>query len=479
MMQVINEIYAGGKWIASTSDRTFVVSSPSTEEPIATVPDASATDVDVAVEAARAALDYGPWPRLLPAERAAIMQALLAELTARADELARVIAGENGTPLMLARPAQVDNGLHVLKYYADLAAEFEPESRIHGVYSPAIIRQEPVGVVAAILPWNVPFFLAMLKVAPAMAAGCAIVLKSAPETPLNANLLAEAADKVGVPPGVLNVICAGPESSELLATHPGIDKVAFTGSTAVGKRIAGLAGAQLKRMTLELGGKSAAIVLDDADLATTMPQLIGVSMSLTGQFCTAQSRILVSRDRYDEAVTLYAGIAAGLPVGRALDAGSFVGPLISERQRERVLDYIEIGKAEGAELVVGGGRPAGLDCGWFVEPTVFRDVKNGMRIAQEEIFGPVVAFIPYSDEEEAIAIANDSAFGLHGTVWTSNVERGVQVGRRIRTGTFGVNAMSLDPATPFGGVKNSGLGREMGREGLVAYLEPKTITVPN
>jgi len=228
-----------------------------------------------------------------------------------------------------------------------------------------------------------------------------------------------------------------------------------------------------------LGGKSAAVVLDDADLAATMPQLIGVSMSLTGQFCTAQSRILVSRDRYDEAVGLYAGVAASLPVGGAFDEGAFIGPLISDRQRERVLGYIEIGKQEGAVLVAGGGRPAHLDRGWFVEPTVFRDVKNDMRIAQEEIFGPVVAFIPYADEEEAIAIANDSDFGLHGTVWTNDVDKGVEVGRRIRTGTFGVNAMSLDPAAPFGGMKNSGLGREMGPEGLTAYLEPKTITVPN
>lgn len=479
MMQVTEQIYVGGKWIASTSEDTVVVVSPSTEEPVAQVPSAGPADVDAAVEAARAAFDHGQWPRLHPAERAEVMEALLTELTERADELARVIASENGTPMMMARPAQVDNGLHVLRYYTDLAASFQSESRRVGVYSPAVVRLEPVGTVAAILPWNVPFFLAMLKVAPAMAAGCTVVLKSAPETPLNANLLAEAADKIGVPPGVLNVICAGPESSEHLVTHPGIDKIAFTGSTAVGKRIAGLAGAQLKRVTLELGGKSAAIVLDDADLAATVPQLIGVSMSLTGQFCTAQSRILVSRDRYDEAVDLYAGIAASLPIGGAFDDGAFIGPLISDRQRERVLSYIEIGKQEGAVPVVGGGRPAHLERGWFVEPTVFRDVKNDMRVAQEEIFGPVVAFIPYTDQEEAIAIANDSEFGLHGTVWTNDVEKGVDVGRRIRTGTYSVNAMSLDPAAPFGGIKNSGLGREMGPEGLSAYLEPKTITVPS
>jgi aldehyde dehydrogenase (NAD+) len=478
MNTTTENVYLDGSWVASKSDRVLVVRSPSTEEIVGQVPDADVADVDAAVGAARAAFDHGPWPRMRPAERSEMMRALLEELTTRADELAHLIGTENGTPQRLLRPAQVDNGLDVLRYYTELAANFEVESWIDGVYSPALVRQEPVGAVAAILPWNVPFFLAILKVAPALAAGCTIVLKAAPETPLNAYLLAEVAHEVGVPPGVLNVLAAGVESSEALVTHPGIDKVAFTGSTAVGKRIAGLAGPHLKRITLELGGKAAAIVLDDADLALTMPQLIGVSMTLSGQFCTAQSRILVSRDRYDEAVEHYAAIAASLPVGNTFDEGTFIGPLISERQRDRVLNYVEIGKQEGATLVVGGGKPSHLERGWFVEPTVFRDVKSDMRIAQEEIFGPVVAFIPYADEEEAIAIANDSEFGLHGTVWTEDIEKGVDVGRRIRTGTYSVNALSLDPAAPFGGVKNSGLGREMGREGLAAYLEPKTITVP-
>ncbi len=477
-MDVASEIYIGGRWIPTTSQRTIAVHSPSTEERIAMVPDAGTADVDAAVDAARHAFDHGPWPRLHPSERAEVMRALLAELTTRADELARVISTENGTPLLVSRRGQVDNGLDVLRYYAGVAAEFEPESRIEGVYSPAIVRREPVGTVAAVVPWNVPFFLSMLKAAPAMAAGATTVLKAAPETPLNANLLAEAAHAAGVPPGVLNVIAATPESSEYLVTHPGIDKVAFTGSTAVGKRIAGLAASRLKRLTLELGGKSAAIVLDDADIGATMGQLIPLTMTFSGQFCTAQSRILVPSDRYDEAVDTFAAITASLPIGEALEDDSYIGPLISERQRERVLGYIEIGKQEGATLVAGGGRPAGLERGWFVEPTVFRDVKNKMRIAQEEIFGPVVAFIPYSDVEQAIDIANDSAFGLHGTVWTTDVERGIDVGRRIRTGTFGVNAMSLDPAAPFGGMKNSGLGRELGPEGLAAYLESKTIAIP-
>ncbi|WP_371815076.1 aldehyde dehydrogenase [Mycobacterium sp. DL440] len=474
----MNDYYIDGRWVPSTSDAQLDVISPSTEEPVAQVPDGNAEDIDNAVSAARRAFDHGGWPQLSFAERSRVILALHDELTSRADELARTIGTENGTPAMLLRPVQVDNGLHVLKYYADFAAGFEPERLVDGVYGPAIVRQEPVGVVAAIVPWNVPFYLATLKLGPALAAGCTVVLKAAPETPLNAYLLAEAAHAVGLPPGVLNVVAAGPEASERLVTHPDVDKVAFTGSTAVGQRIAALAGGQLKRLTLELGGKSAAIVLDDADLASTMPTLIGVTMTMSGQFCTAQSRILVPDSRYDEAVDTFSQIAQSLPIGPTFEEGMFLGPLISRRQRDRVLDYIAIGQKEGATVVTGGGRPEHLERGWFVQPTVFRDVKNSMRIAQEEIFGPVVTFIAYSDEDEAVALANDSDFGLHGTVWSADVNRGVDIGRRIRTGTYSVNAMVLDPAAPFGGVKRSGLGREMGAEGLAAYLEPKTITVP-
>ncbi|MCK9898293.1 aldehyde dehydrogenase [Frankia sp. AgB32] len=477
-MPVTKDIYVGGKWLPSTSDRSITVHSPSTEEPVAQVPDASAEDVDAAVAAARRAFDEGPWPSQSPAERAKVMEALLTELTARTDELTRTIVTENGTPVMLARAAQVDNALDVLRYYAELAATTPAETLRAGRYSPAVVRNEPVGTVAAIVPWNVPLFLAMMKLAPALAAGCTIVLKAAPETPLNSNLLAEAAHAAGLPPGVLNVLTAGAQVSEHLVTHPGIDKVAFTGSTAVGKRVAGLAAAQLKRVTLELGGKSAAIVLDDTDLAKTMPRLVGVTMSMSGQFCTAQSRVLVSRERYDEAVDRFAAAAGNLRVGDPFDPTTFIGPLISARQRDRVLGYVDIGRQEGAVLVTGGGRPEGVDRGWFVTPTVFRDVTRDMRIAQEEIFGPVVAFIPFDDIDDAVAIANDSTFGLHGTVWTEDVARGVEIARRVRTGTYTVNGLSLDPAAPFGGVKSSGLGRELGPEGLSAYLESKTITVP-
>ena len=477
-MQVTKEIYVGGEWIASTSEREIIVRSPSSEEPVGRVPDAGAEDVDAAVAAARRAFDDGPWPRMTPAERGKVMEALARELVARTDELARTLTTENGTPVMLVRPAQINNAMDVLNYYAELASTVQLEEVRDGKYSPVLVLNEGVGVVAAIIPWNVPLFLAMMKVAPAMVAGCTVVLKAAPETPLNTYLLAEAAHSAGVPAGVLNVLAAGPEGSERLVTHPGVDKVAFTGSTETGKRIAGLASAQLKRVTLELGGKSAAIVLDDTDLSVIMPRLVGVVMSLSGQFCTAMSRILVPRDRYDEAVQHFAVAVDKLKVGDPFDSTSFMGPLVSERQRNRVLGYIEIGKAEGATLVTGGGVPAGLDKGWYVQPTVFADVTRDMRIAQEEIFGPVATLLPYDDEDDAIAIANDSEFGLHGTVWTNDVEHGVRVARRIKTGTCSVNGLSMDPVAPFGGMKNSGLGRELGPEGLAAYLEPRTISVP-
>ncbi|WP_163549610.1 aldehyde dehydrogenase [Candidatus Frankia nodulisporulans] len=477
-MHTSGDIFVDGQWVASSSQHHLDVVSPSTEDVIGRVPDASTEDVDAAVAAARRAFDTGPWPRLSPAQRAQVLGELLEQLVKRADELAQTITAENGVPAAMVRSAQVDNGLDVLRYYTELASTFEDEAPRAGRYSPAIVRHEPVGAVAAIVPWNVPFFLAMMKVAPALAAGCTIVLKASPETPLNAYLVAEAAAAAGLPAGVLNVLAAGPRTSEYLVTHPGIDKVAFTGSTAVGRRIASLAGGQLKRVTLELGGKSAAIVLPDADLANAMARLVTMSLFQSGQFCVAQSRIVVPVDRYDEAVEIFAAKVSGLKVGDPTEPTTFIGPLISDRQRARVLDYIDIGRDEGATLVTGGGRPSHLERGYYVEPTVFRDVDPGMRIAQEEIFGPVVAFLPYRDVDEAVTIANSTEFGLYGTVWTEDLDRGVEVGRRIRTGTFGVNGISLDPAAPFGGVKQSGLGRELGPEGLASYLEPKTITLP-
>jgi betaine-aldehyde dehydrogenase len=345
--------------------------------------------------------------------------------------------------------------------------------------SEMIVRREPVGVVGAIVPWNVPQFVTMSKLAPALIAGCAIVIKPSPETPLDAFKLAELLDEAGIPKGVVSIIPAGREVGEHLVRHPGVDKIAFTGSTAAGRRIAGICGEQLKRCTLELGGKSAAIVLDDADLEQTVAGLKFASLMNNGQACVAQTRILASRDRYDDVVDAIGGMMGALAVGDPHDAATEVGPLVAERQQERVEKYIALGQEEGAKVEVGGnGRPAGQEKGWYVKPTLFTGVDNSMRIAQEEIFGPVLAVIPYDDPDDAVRIANDSDYGLAGSVWTADVEAGLDIARRVRTGTYGVNQYTMDFMAPFGGYKGSGIGREFGREGLEHYLELKSIAPP-
>jgi betaine-aldehyde dehydrogenase len=339
-----------------------------------------------------------------------------------------------------------------------------------------MVRREPVGVVAAIVPWNVPQLVTMSKLAPALAAGCTVVLKPAPESPLNAYLMAELLHEAGVPAGVVNVVPGGREVGEHLVSHPGIDKVAFTGSTAAGRRIASICGQQLKRVSLELGGKSAAIILDDADLARTMEGLKFASLMNSGQACVAQTRVLVSRTRHDEIVDALAETVGAMRVGDPADLTTEIGPMVAKRQQERVASYIALGQQEGARAVAGGhGMPAGIDRGWYVRPTVFAGVTNEMRIAREEIFGPVISVIPYDDVADAVRIANDSDYGLAGSVWTTDAAAGLDVARRVRTGTYAVNAYTMDFTAPFGGYKASGLGREFGREGLEHYLEAKTI----
>jgi betaine-aldehyde dehydrogenase len=374
---------------------------------------------------------------------------------------------------------QVFASTMVLDYYTGLAREFAFEEFRQGALGPVMVRREPVGVAGCIVPWNVPLFTIMLKLGPAMASGSTVVLKPAPETPLDAFLLAEVLEEVGLPPGVINVVPAGREVGEHLVTHPDVDKIGFTGSSAAGRRIAALCGAQLKRCTLELGGKSAAIILDDADLATAIPALLPNAIMNNGQACIAQTRILASRARYDDVVEALASAMAATKVGAPLDPETVVGPLVAERQRDRVEGYIAKGREEGARVVVGGGRPSDFDKGWFVEPTVFADVDNKMTIAQEEIFGPVLAVIPYDSPDDAVRIANDSDYGLAGSVWTSDVGAGLEIAKRVRTGTYGVNGSSMNFAAPFGGFKQSGIGRELGPEGLEEYLELKGINMPS
>jgi betaine-aldehyde dehydrogenase len=468
-------LYIGGNHEKPSSRSTIEVRSPFTEEVVGRVPEAQKADVDRAVSAARKAFEEGPWARSTPDERADTLDRLLAALEKRGAEIATTITSEMGCPMSFSHAGQVFATNMVLDFYAKLARTFPFEETRPSMVGSALVRQEPVGVAAAIVPWNVPLFTIMLKLAPALAAGATIVVKPAPETPLDAYLLADALDEAGVPKGVVSIVPAGREVGEYLVTHPGIDKVAFTGSTAAGRKIAALCGERLKRVTLELGGKSAAIVCDDADLNAVIPGIVGAGTMNNGQACVAQTRILLPRKRYAEGVEALAAAVGNLKVGDPADFATEIGPLVAERQRDRVLGYVAKGKQEGARLVVGGGRPKGFDRGYFVEPTLFADVDNRMTIAQEEIFGPVLCAIAYEDEADAIRIANDSEYGLSGSVWTNDPKRGIDIARRVRTGTHNVNFFMMAMTGPFGGFKSSGLGRELGPEGLRAYLEPKTI----
>jgi aldehyde dehydrogenase (NAD+) len=472
---VRDSLYIGGNHEAPATGRTIDVVSPATEEVVGRVPEATEADVDRAVAAARRAFDAGPWPRTAPAERADALQRLLAALQKRAGELAQTITREMGSPIGFSHAGQVFATNMVLDFYAKLAREFPFEEPRASMIGSALVRQEPVGVAAAIVPWNVPLFTIMLKLAPALAAGCTIVVKPAPETPLDAYLLADALDEAEIPKGVVSLLPAGREVGEYLVCHPGVDKVGFTGSTAAGRRIAALCGERLRRVTLELGGKSAAIVCDDADLAAVIPQIVQAGTMNNGQACVAQTRVLLPRARYAESVEALANAVAKLRVGDPLDASTEIGPLVAARQRDRVEGYIGKGRAEGARCLVGGGRPRDLPRGWYVEPTLFTDVENRMTIARDEIFGPVLCAIPYDDDADAVRIANDSEYGLSGSVWTADPARGLAIARSVRTGTYNVNFFMMAMTSPFGGFKSSGVGRELGPEGLRAYLEPKTI----
>jgi len=477
-MQTKDTLYVGGEWVAPAGTNTIEVISPTTEELIARVPEAAEGDVDRAVEAAKAAL-AGPYPLLTPAERAGYLRKLSLAIQARSQELADTITAEMGSPSSWALMGQVYSASMVLDGWADLAETFPFEELRAGALGPVLVRKEPVGVSAGIIPWNVPLFIVALKLGAALAAGSPMILKPSPETPLDAYLLGEILDEIELPKGMVSILPAGREVGEYIVRHPGVDKVGFTGSTAAGRKVGAICGEMLKRCTLELGGKSAAIILDDADLASAIPMLMPSALMNNGEACIAQTRILAPRGRYDEVVDAVAEAVKGHTVGDPADPTVAVGPLVAERQRDRVLGYIEKGRAEGAKLVVGGGRPAHLDKGWFVEPTLFTDVDNRMTIAQEEIFGPVLAVLPYDDPDQAVAIANDSDYGLSGSVWTQDVEAGIDVARKVRTGTYGINQYgTLDMRNPFGGFKASGVGRELGPEGLSAYLETKSIVLP-
>ncbi|MGW4354018.1 aldehyde dehydrogenase [Nocardia sp. NPDC004582] len=469
-------LFIGGRWTEPAGTDTLTIVSPATLETVGSVPVVTRADVDAAVAAARRAFDSGPWPATPPEERAALLSRVVALLDQKSGDLANALSAETGAPPMAASTLNYVSGRATLDYYAGLGKSFPWTETRTGLFGTSRVSREPVGVVAAVIAWNVPIFLAINKLAPALLAGCSVVLKPAPLTPLAANLLADIFAEAGLPEGVLSVLPAEADASEYLVSHPGVDKVTFTGSSAVGRKIASIAGSQLKRCSLELGGKSAAILLPDMDI-TAMPQLAFSGLMNSGQACVAQTRILAPRGRYDEILEALTAAVDLFPVGLPDDPAAQLGPLISKAQRERVEGYIAKGKDEGARLIRGGGRPDDLP-GWYVQPTVFADVDNAMTIAREEIFGPVLSVLPYDTEEEAIAIANDSDYGLAGSVWTADIEHGASVAAKVRTGTYAINWYAFDACAPFGGYKTSGIGRENGPEGLDAYCETKSLLMP-
>ncbi|WP_329522821.1 aldehyde dehydrogenase family protein [Streptomyces jietaisiensis] len=459
-MKAHDGIYVDGAWRPAAGPDTIEVVNPADEQVLAHVPAGTAEDVDAAVRAARAALPA--WAATEPAERAARLTALRDRLAARAEEIAETVTAELGAPPKLSQTVHAALPVAVAGSYAELAAAHAFEERLGN----STVLHEPVGVVGAITPWNYPLHQIIAKVAPALAAGCTVVLKPAEDTPLTAQLFAEAVDEAGVPAGVFNLVTGlGPVAGQALAEHEGVDMVSFTGSTAVGRRIGATAGAAVKRVALELGGKSANVILPGADLSRAVNVGVANVMSNSGQTCSAWTRMLVHREDYEQAVELAAEAAAKY--------GERIGPVVSARQRDRVRGYIEKGLAEGARLVTGGPE-APRERGYYVRPTVFADVRPDMTIAQEEIFGPVLCLLAYEDAEDALRIANGTEYGLAGAVWAAEEAEAVAFARRLETGQVDINGGRFNPLAPFGGYKRSGVGRELGPHGLAEYLQTKS-----
>lgn len=468
-------LFIGGTWIAPSSSSTIDVVDSATEEVFLTVAEAQSPDIERAVAAARAAFDTGPWPRMSPAERGDWLRKIADAWETRSEKLADTWAMESGV-LRTMGVHSAKGVAEVFRYYAGLGDTFAwEEKHTSSMGQPALLVREPVGVVAAIIPWNAPHSLMAYKVAAALIAGCTVIIKASPEAPASPYFMAEVCEEVGLPAGVVNVLTAEREVSELLVRNPGVDKVSFTGSTAAGRKIASICGERIARVTLELGGKSPALILDDYDLGKAAASIARTAPLMTGQVCSSLTRIIIGEKRHDDFVDALASAFGGLKVGDPFDATSQMGPLAMARQRDRVEGLIAQGKAEGARLATGGGRPVHLNRGYFMEPTVFANVDNSSTIAREEIFGPVLSVIPAMNEEQMIEIANDTIYGLNSSVFTDDPERAYAVGRRLRAGTVGHNGFKSEFGIAFGGFKQSGIGREGGVEGLHPYLEAKTM----
>ena len=475
-MIIQDKLFIGGEWVKPAGSDFIDVISPINEELFGRVPESVPADIDRAIAAARHAFDQGPWPKMSVAERGDFLIRMADVLRPQIDRAVALQTDEMGgiDPFLRAWTA---GAVAFVQATVEMAKSL-PTREVRDGHGKIVVLREPVGVVAAIIPWNCPFLFVMSKLLPALVTGCPIIIKPAPETPLSAYIIAEALEYAGLPKGVVSIIAGGREVGEYLISHRGIDKVTFTGSTVAGRRIASICGDQIKPVTLELGGKSAAIVLEDADFDRYIPALVNAATMNNGQACVATTRILAPTSRYREVVDRLVASVGAMKVGNPHDLDTAFGPLVAKRQRDRVEGYIKAGLDEGAKLALGGGRPA-IEKGWYVEPTIFMDVDNSMRIAQEEIFGPVVSVIRYDTQAQAISIANDSAYGLGGGVYTADIERGMAIAAQVRTGTFFINDGAIGGGGgPSGGYKQSGVGREFGPEGLASHYQLKSVSFP-